>query len=1453
MLAKPRIMASIVIAAILAMLVGAASSWAVGQIRQAAEARRHGLEVFESAVDLIASLQEAERSQLAYPLFRDQALQASYLAAKDQAGASFERLRRLTRDRSALDHLEALVPLLESKFQEKDAIINLLQGQDGAFAQARLEARRGQHLMEAIRGGVRAYTGVEKGLQAQTQAVFQSNLRRSLLLVTGAALLVVLLSVLYTWLIHREAKRLETKRSHLDKEESNRRLHLALETLRISEEKLAVTLEAIADAVIATDSEGRVTLLNPRAELLTGWCQAEALGRKVEEVFSIIEQSTGGPSPLPVMRTLALGITQSLASDCILISRDGSECPIADSCAPLRDRSGQVVGSMLVFRDVTADRAANQSVHDSTALIQTILNSVVDGIITLRAGDTIIETINPAAARMFGYAPAELIGKSFSQLIPELDREQNNGFIEYYSASSKEQAGGRGHEVEGRRQDGTLFPLEIAISDMRLAGKSYFTGVFRDITARKLAEDALLKGGALQNAIFNSANFSSIATDSRGVIQIFNVGAERMLGYRAAEVVNHITPADISDPDEVILRAKSLSRELETAILPGFEALVFKASRGIEDIYELTYIRKDGTRFPAVVSVTALRDDLGAIIGYLLIGTDNTARKMAEEALLQAGALQSAIFNSANFSSIATDAKGVIQIFNVGAERMLGFAAADVMNLKTPADISDSQEIVARATALTAEFGLPIAPGFEALVFKAARGIEDIYELTYTRKDGSRFPAVVSVTALRDAQAAIIGYLLIGTDNTARKQAEEALRQAGALQSAIFNSANFSSIATDAKGVIQIFNVGAERMLGFAAADVMNLKTPADISDSQEIVARATALTAEFGLPIAPGFEALVFKAARGIEDIYELTYTRKDGSRFPAVVSVTALRDAQAAIIGYLLIGTDNSARKLVEAEQRRLEQRLRDSQFYARSLFESNVDALMTTDPSGYITDTNKQMEALTGCTRDELIGAPFKSHFTDPDRADASIQLVLSEKKITNYELTTHARDGKETVVSFNATTFFDRDRNLQGVFGAARDVTEAKRLDLELVDKNVELESARAIAEKANQAKSEFLSSMSHELRSPLNAILGFAQLMESEEVPPTAGQQESLSQILRAGWHLLKLIDQILDLAKVESGGVPLLLEPVAMAEVLGECQSLIEHQAQQRGIGITFPSFDEPCFVRADHTRVKQVVVNLLSNAIKYNTPQGRVDVTCREVAPGRVRISIRDTGPGLSPQQLGQLFQAFNRLGQEGRGEEGTGIGLVVAKRLVELMGGAIGVDSSVGSGSEFWFELLADTPSEESSEAEPARASRPTAILNSGRRTVLYVEDNAANLMLVEQIIGRQQDLHLLTAATGWQGLQAAREALPDLILMDINLPDLNGFEVLETLRSNPLTAQIPVIALSANAMSLDIERALRAGFCRYLTKPIKLDEFLAAMEEAFAAAPCALNTQDRLQVLG
>ena len=393
-------------------------------------------------------------------------------------------------------------------------------------------------------------------------------------------------------------------------------------------------------------------------------------------------------------------------------------------------------------------------------------------------------------------------------------------------------------------------------------------------------------------------------------------------------------------------------------------------------------------------------------------------------------------------------------------------------------------------------------------------------------------------------------------------------------------------------------------------------------------------------------------------------------------------------------------------------------------------------------------------------------------------------------------------------------------------------------------NAQLSEAMAVAEKANQAKSDFLSSMSHELRTPLSAILGFAQLIESGSPPPTPAQKRSLEQILKAGWYLLELINQILDLALIESGKLSLSEESVSLAEVVRECQAMIEPQAQQRDIRLTFPRFDIPCFVTADHTRLKQVLVNLLSNAIKYNRAGGAVVVECIANPPGRMRIRVEDTGKGLTADELSQLFQAFQRLGQKVSAEEGTGIGLVVCKRLVELMGGVIGVESTPGKGSVFWIELKL------AAETRPAAAARPQALAraqvqaDAQLRTLLHVEDNPASLMLVEDLIARRPDLRLLSAMDGTRGVAMARASQPDVILMDINLPGISGVQALRILAEDPLTAHIPVVALSAHAMPQDIKQGLGAGFFRYLTKPIKVDELMAVLDLAleFAKAQSA-----------
>ena len=1022
--------------------------WSYHQIEQASNHRRDSRIIITAADDLLSTLTMAETSQRGYSLTGDETYLEPYPGVRDNIKSHLAVLRQLTTNVPAQKHVDTIAPMLDAKLAEMDTAIALRRTSDVVGALALINSGQGKRLMDDIRHEMRSIVQIETDIQAQHNASFDRSMRRLFAIIIGVGVLALLWAMYFAYSSYRAAQQrlkssVHAQTQHFLDEQlaTNALLQTTNEALQDSTQRLTVTLNSIGDGVIATDAQARVTLLNPVAQDMTGWTQAQAVGRPVGEVFHIVNKADRHVATIPVARVLKMGTVQGLANHTVLLGRDGREFDIADSCAPVRDLQGEVVGAVLVFRNVTAEYAAQQALRDSAARVQTILNTVGEGIVTLHAQGGTIESANPAIERMFGYSAAELKGKAFGFLVPELEQEQEQEQEQdqaFYAASPEARAQGQGREVMGFRKDGSFFPLEIAVSEMLLGGQRHFTGILRDISARKQAEEALRKAGTLQSAIFSSANFCCIATDAQGLIQIFSVGAEHMLGYTAAELVNQVTPADISDRKEVNARAAALSAQLGSAIAPGFEALAFKASRGMDDSYELSYIRKDGERLPAVVSVSALRGDDSAIIGYMLIGIDNTSRKLAE----------------------------------------------------------------------------------------------------------------------------------------------------------------------------------AERF--------------------------------------------------------------------------------------------------------------------------------------------------------------------------------------------------------------------------------------QLDKALQIKAIELEAARATAEKANQAKSEFLSSMSHELRSPLNAILGFAQLMDSGVPPPTATQRASIERILKAGWYLLELINEILDLALIESGKLSMSMEPVSLQDVLQDCRTMMEPLASKRGIQMRFPKFKAPCFVQADRTRVKQVFVNLLTNAIKYNRPKGSVDITFRPAGKTRMHISVRDTGEGLSTRKLAQLFEPFNRLGQEESEEEGTGIGLVVSKQLVELMDGSIGAHSTVGVGSDFWIELNLADPQSLILDAEEELALLPApAPLGSTVRTLLYVEDNEANMELVAQLIARRSDIRLLRAEDGVRGLAMARTHLPDVILMDINLPGISGQQALGLLHDDPMTTHIPVLALSANAMPRDVEKGLEAGFFRYLTKPIKIAEFMLALDQGLELAQAAPET--------
>ena len=368
-------------------------------------------------------------------------------------------------------------------------------------------------------------------------------------------------------------------------------------------------------------------------------------------------------------------------------------------------------------------------------------------------------------------------------------------------------------------------------------------------------------------------------------------------------------------------------------------------------------------------------------------------------------------------------------------------------------------------------------------------------------------------------------------------------------------------------------------------------------------------------------------------------------------------------------------------------------------------------------------------------------------------------------------------------------------------------------------------------------------MSHELRTPLNAIIGFGQLLAMPDGAPVSADKHGafVSHIVKAGQHLLTLINEILDLAQIEAGKLSVTIARVPLAEVLRECEAMIEPQASRRSLRLAFPRVGNVA-VLADRTRLKQVLLNLLSNAVKYNRERGAVALDCSVLGSGRIRIAVHDTGPGLRPEQIAALFEPFNRLGQEASSTQGSGIGLVITRRLVELMGGEIGVDSSAGAGSVFWVELpsaAVHIAAGAASTHAVGAAAPPTGATAEGIATVLCVEDNPANLRLVQEVLAARADVQLLSASNGRLGVELARAHAPDVILMDNNMPELSGREAQAILRNDPRTANIPVIALTASAMPEAIDRALAAGFFRYLTKPFDVGELMAALDDALKHA--------------
>lgn len=584
-----------------------------------------------------------------------------------------------------------------------------------------------------------------------------------------------------------------------------------------------------------------------------------------------------------------------------------------------------------------------------------------------------------------------------------------------------------------------------------------------------------------------------------------------------------------------------------------------------------------------------------------------------------------------------------------------------------------------------------------------------------------------------------------------------------------------------------------------------------------------------------PGLKEIRAAIAEEREGKALLHNYRKDGKPFWNELVITPVHDGSGKLTHFIGIAQDVSQRlKMVEA--------LKTSETRLRSVLESVVDGIIVIDERGGIESFNTAAEHIFGYLAKEVLGRNVSMLMPEPycGAHDGYLRnyLETGRERIIGLgrEVTGRHKDGSTFPMDLAVSPVYVGDKRC--FTGIVRDITERKQSDWELIQA---LEAAIA----GSRAKSEFLSSMSHELRTPLNAILGFSQLLALDP-GLTPEQADNAREIITAGRHLLTLINEVLDLARIESGKLTLSMEPVQLVELIDECSAMVESGAIRQGLAFHRDmAHCQDRWVRADRLRLKQVLLNLMSNAVKYNREGGSVRMTCESMSTGRVRLAVTDTGPGIPEDKLAELFTPFNRLGLEAGSIEGSGIGLVITKRLVEMMGGEIGVDSRPGEGCTFWVEMVEmealQTPPDLATTDAGLEDAPDSPIPDSQTHchTLLYVEDNPANLRLMQQVLAPRSDIRLISTGEPLVGLELARSERPDLIMLDINLPGMSGFDVLKQLQAQADTCNIPVLAITANAMPEDVERGLAAGFLAYLTKPLDLTRLQTEIDRLLGCA--------------
>ncbi|MHA7816884.1 MAG: hybrid sensor histidine kinase/response regulator [Pseudohaliea sp.] len=880
-----------------------------------------------------------------------------------------------------------------------------------------------------------------------------------------------------------------------------------------------------------------------------------------------------------------------------------------------------------------------------------------------------------------------------------------------------------------------------------------------------------------------------IITDPTGAIEWINPGFTRITGYTLEEIRGRkpgaVLQGPATDRDTVAAIGAALARR------EGFEA-------------DLVNYTKTGEPYWIRISCNPLHGPDGTLQGFMAIESEITEQKQNAEKLERSESLMRGLFETAPVGIILNDFASTRLIdCNAAFLAQTGYTREELRELSirdvTPDEYAESDLREFKQVRDTGRYGP--------------------YEKEALRKDGSRYPVRLQGVVVEDPSGARVIWSFV-EDISAQREFVARLREEAQYTEAILQQMVDGLVTIDGDGLIQSVNPAAERIFAYAAADMIGQNVAMLMPSAHG--RRHDSYISNYR---TSGVAKIIGKGR-------ELEGRRSDGTLFPIDAAVWEIeRSGRTLYVGLI---RDITERKRLEDDLWRLNQSLeeriaeRTSALDAalqrnRMIIDTALDGFLVLDGDGHVREANPALCTMLGYEKAELEALTLR----DIEAIDSEDEFMGKVERVrtrghARFDSRHRRKDGStvEVEVSIRALELDGEDC----YYAFINDISERKAAE-------AALRESRDEAQRANAAKSDFLSRMSHELRTPLNAILGFTQLLQLPGARALDEQQdEQVREIHEAGKHLLTLVNEVLELEQIESGQLAVDVAPVALPPLLEHCTRQVGPAASARGITVTVDA-GVPCTVLADRTRIREVLLNLLSNAIKYNRESGRVAVSVTR-RDGAVRVAVRDTGPGLSDAQQARLFRPFERLETAYEGIEGSGIGLAIARRLVEAMAGRIGVESAPGEGSTFWFELPpSDDP--EPADAPALQPAQPPDPVPQARRKVLYVEDSPANLRLVEKFLARRPAIKLLTAGTAEEGLALAARERPALILLDINLPGMDGFEALRRLRENPVTRDTPVLAVTANAMPRDVERGRKAGFADYLTKPLDLAELLARID--------------------